>query len=61
MRNFGGQITERNPGEYWVTDWLSHYQKELKTGYLVLTNKLQKKTDSALYYSLYFKLMGRKI
>ena len=61
VRNFGGQIAGRNPGEHWVTRWLSHHQKELKTGYLALIDKSRKKADSALYYSLYFELLGRKI
>jgi hypothetical protein len=59
--NFGGQIAGRNPGEHWVTHWLSHHQKELKTGYLTLIDKSRKKADLALYYSLYFELLGRKI
>ena len=34
---------------------------KLKLGYLAPINIARKKADSALYYSLYFKLLGRKI
>ena len=61
VRNFGGQIAGKNPGEHWVTYWLFYHQKELKAGYFVPIDKSRKKADSALYYSLYFKLIKSKI
>ena len=33
----------------------------MKTGYLTPINGARKKAKSAFYYSLYFKLLGRKI
>ena len=44
-----------------MAHWLAAYKNKLKSGYLPLINITRKKADLALYYSLYFKLLGRKI
>ena len=44
-----------------MTRWLAVFKNELQTGYLLPIDAARKKADSVLYYSLYFKLLGRKI
>jgi len=61
VRNFAAEIAEREPGPYWVLRWLKANQNNLKTGYLTPINGIRKKAKSAFYYSLYFKLLERKI
>ena len=41
--------------------WLAAHKDELKSGYFTPINIARKRADSALYYSLYFELLGRKI
>ena len=61
VKNIIAEIVGRQPGHNQLTCWLAAHKDELKLEYLTLINILQKKADSALYYSLYFKLLGRKI
>src|SRR5882757_4198870 len=61
VENIVAEIVGRQPGHNWPTRWLAAHKDELKSGYLALINIARKKADSALYYSLYFKLLGRKI
>ena len=41
--------------------WLKTNQNNLRTSYLTPINSARKKAESAFYYSLYFKLLERKI
>ncbi|KAF2812033.1 uncharacterized protein BDZ99DRAFT_460824, partial [Mytilinidion resinicola] len=41
--------------------WVKQHSKHLRSGYLLPIDKLRKRADSALYYSLYIELLGRKI
>ena len=61
VKNIIAKIVGRQPGYNWPTRWLAAHKDKLKLGYLALINILRKKANSALYYSLYFKLLGRKI
>jgi hypothetical protein len=61
VRNLAARIIGRQPGEHWAARWLLAYKDKLKSVYLLLINSVRKKADLALYYSLYFKLLGRKI
>jgi hypothetical protein len=61
VHNLAARILGKQPGKYWTARWLAAYKDDLKTGYLSPINTIRKKADSALYYSLYFKLIGRKI
>jgi Tc5 transposase DNA-binding domain len=61
VRNFAAEIAGREPGPHWVSRWLKTNQNDLRTGYLTPINGARKKAESAFYYSLYFKLLERKI
>ena len=61
VKNIAAEIIGRQPGHNQLTRWLAAYKDELKLGYLAPINITQKKANLALYYSLYFKLLGRKI
>ena len=61
VRNFAAEIAGREPGPHWVSRWLKTNQNNLRTGYLTSINGARKKAESAFYYSLYFKLLKRKI
>jgi len=61
VHNLAAGIIGRQPGKHWTARWLAAHKDELKTGYLSPINAARKKADSALYYSLYFKLIGRKL
>ena len=61
VRNLAARIVGKQPGNHWTGRWLADYKNELKSGYLPLINIARKKANSALYYSLYFKLLSRKI
>jgi len=61
VENIAAKIIGRQPGHNWLTCWLAAYKDKLKLGYLALINIARKKANLVLYYSLYFKLLGRKI
>ena len=61
VRNFAVDIAGRQLGPHWLSRWLKAYSKELKSGYLTLINSSRKRSESAYYYALYFKLLARKI
>ena len=61
VRNFRRQLAGRTPRPHWVTRWIAQHKDTIRAGYLTPINKAKKKADSALYYSLYFKLLGCKI
>jgi len=61
VQNLAAGIARRQPGNHWTARWLAAHKNELKLGYLPPINIARKKADSALYYSLYFKLLSRKI
>jgi len=61
VENIAAEIVGRQPGHNWPTRWLAAHKDELKSGYLAPIDIARKKADSALYYSLYFELLGRKI
>ena len=49
------------PGIKWVSRWVKQNSKYLKSSYLLPIDKNRKRANLALYYSLYFELLGRKI
>ena len=59
--NLTAKILGKQPGNYQIARQLATYKNNLKTGYLSPINTVRKKANSALYYSLYFKLIGRKL
>ena len=61
VRNFAADIAGRQPGPHWISRWLKAHSKELKSGYLTPINSSRKRSKSAYYYALYFKLLARKI
>jgi hypothetical protein len=61
VRNIAAGITGRLPGVNWASRWIGANKNELKSAYLVPIDKARKRADSALYYSLYFELIGQKI
>jgi hypothetical protein len=61
VRNLAAGIAGRQPGPHWTTRWLAAHKNEVKSAYLTPIDTARKKADSALYYSLYFELVGRKI
>ena len=61
VRNLAARIAGKQPGNHQTACWLAAHKNELKLGYLPPINIAWKKADSALYYSLYFKLLSRKI
>jgi hypothetical protein len=61
VRNFAAQIAQRQPGPHWLGRWLKANKKDLKCGYLTPIDGARKKAESAYHYSLYFKLLARKI
>ena len=61
VRNLAAGIAGKQPGNHWTARWLAAHKNELKSGYLPPIDIARKKADSALYYSLYFELLGRKI
>ena len=44
-----------------MTRWLAVYKDKLKLGYFAPINIVRKKANLVLYYSLYFKFLGKKI
>ena len=61
VRNLAHAMAPRMPGINWVSRWVKQNSKYLKSSYLLPIDKNRKRADSALYYSLYFELLGRKI
>ena len=61
VRNLALEIAGRMPGINWALRWVKHKSKMLQLGYLLPIDKSRKRADSALYYSLYFELLGRKM
>ena len=61
VKNIVTKIIGRQLGHNWLICWLAAYKDKLKLGYFAPINIAQKKADLALYYSLYFELLGKKI
>ena len=61
VRNLASSLAKRYLGECWVKRFIKRYKNMIKSSYLLPLDKVQKRADSALYYSLYFELLGRKI
>ena len=61
VRNLAYIMALRMPGINWILRWVKQNLKHLKSCYLLPINRNQKRANLALYYSLYFKLLGRKI
>ena len=59
--NIAAGIIRRQPGINWASWWIWAYKNKIKSAYLIPINKAHKRANSALYYSLYFKLLGQKI
>ncbi|KAF2802629.1 uncharacterized protein BDZ99DRAFT_503812 [Mytilinidion resinicola] len=60
IRNLAQDLAGRMPGIHWVSRWVHSNSKHLKSAYLLPIDKERKRADSALYYSLYFKLLDEK-
>ena len=61
VRNLASEMTGKMPGINWASHWVKQTSKKLQSGYLLPIDKSRKRADSALYYSLYFELLGRKM
>jgi hypothetical protein len=61
VRNIAAGIAGRLPGVNWASRWIQANKNEIKSAYLTPIDKARKKADSALYYSLYFELIGQKM
>jgi len=61
VRTFASHIAGRLPGPHWTSRWVRAHNDQLKSGYLCSIDSARKKADSALYYSLYFELLARKL
>ena len=61
VRTFASHIAGRLPGPHWTSRWVKAHNGQLKSAYLCTIDSTRKKADSALYYSLYFELLARKI
>ena len=59
--NLATKIIEKILGKNQLVKQIKYYQEEIKTRYLNIIDSKQKKADSALYYSMYFKLLSRKL
>ena len=61
VQNLASAIAGKMPGINWASCWVKQHLKVLKSAYLLPIDKNRKRADSALYYSLYFELLGQKI
>ncbi|OCK73331.1 hypothetical protein K432DRAFT_313067, partial [Lepidopterella palustris CBS 459.81] len=61
VRNLASSLVKRYLGECWVKRFIERHKNTIKLSYLLPLDKVRKKANSALYYSLYFELLGQKI
>jgi hypothetical protein len=61
VRTFTSHVVERLPGPHWASCWVKAHNDQLRSGYLSSIDSARKKADLALYYSLYFELLARKL
>jgi hypothetical protein len=61
VQNLASAMAGKMPGINWASHWVKQHSKVLKSAYLLPIDKNRKRADSALYYSLYFELLGQKI
>jgi hypothetical protein len=62
LQNLASTIAGREVGDHWALHWITTTHKDkLKSAYLLPLDKVRKNADSALYYSLYFELLGWKV
>ena len=61
LRNFTSEISGKVAGKAWPDQFLARYNIKLFLKWAIGMDKKRNKANSAFKYSLYFKLLRRKI
>lgn len=61
LRNFAKEITGVKPGIHWPGRFIKRYQDNLISTYTTAIDAARKRADSKYKYTLYFKLLSRKV